>query len=248
MGCGEPDTPDPSAPQISSTLVSVTKRPRARVTFVIDDGRQTDYTVKYPIFRARGAVAVAAVPSVWRELSDDQLLELQANGWEIANHGKNHRHEPRLSDEELTEELYDAKTAFEQIGLVVHAHVYPYGAFDGRVKVEASKYFRVGIGAWGGVNRLPLADRFGVTRVIFGRQYLDSLPRGSMPARHGVRGPYNLRWYTSTVDRAARQGAWVVFSIHEILPDDLVTLGKLIEYIQRRNIPIVTITQALDMP
>jgi hypothetical protein len=50
------------------------------------------------------------------------------------------------------------------------------------------------------------------------------------------------------VNRAVRRGSWLVFSIHELTPADAAILDHLIEYIHRRGIPIVTISQALDMP
>src|SRR5262245_29396887 len=108
--CSQSSEPLAPTPPQTSLIASQRTRSSARVTFIIDDGRLTDYTVKYPLFRSHGAVAVAAVPSVWRELSDDQLLELQANGWEIAAHGRHHRQERLLGEEELTDELLGAKT------------------------------------------------------------------------------------------------------------------------------------------
>src|SRR5881397_2538895 len=46
--------------------------PPGLIGFVIDDGQVTDYTVKKPIFDARGAVAVSDVITRQRHLSNAQ--------------------------------------------------------------------------------------------------------------------------------------------------------------------------------
>src|SRR2546422_476018 len=83
----------------------------------IDDGSWTDYTVKKPIFDAHGAVAVSAVISSRRFLTDSQLLAMQAAGWEIASHSRAHLDETRLTGAQLEEEIGGAKRDLEQVGL-----------------------------------------------------------------------------------------------------------------------------------
>jgi peptidoglycan/xylan/chitin deacetylase (PgdA/CDA1 family) len=221
----------------------------ARVTFVIDDGHVTDYTVKKPIFDAHGAVAVAAVPSRVRELSDGQLLELQADGWEIADHGANHLDEATLTDAQLQVELVDSRRDLESIGLRVDTHVYPYGSADDRVRRIVRQHYRAAVMPLGGRNRLPLADPYDITRTIFGNRY-DSVtvPEHTLLSVHGVGGPFNLRWYKSQVDQARREGSWLVFNIHELTPRSAERLGELLDYIQAQGLPIVTIRQGREMP
>jgi len=202
------------------------------VTFVIDDGSWTDYTVKKPIFDAHGAVAVSAVISSRRFLTDSQLLAMQAAGWEIASHSRAHLDETRLTGAQLEEEIGGAKRDLEQVGLTVTTHVYPYGLFNAEVERVTRKCYEGGVAASGGPNPLPLADRYAIRRFVFGRQY----------ARAGTD---TLPTYERVVDEAKRTGQWLVFMLHEVDRGDAATLHQLLDYVRRQSIPIVTMREGL---
>lgn len=64
------------------------------IIFVYDDGHQEDVEIALPIHQKYDVPAVSAVNSSTigntNSLSKEDLLKLQANGWEIASHGKYH--------------------------------------------------------------------------------------------------------------------------------------------------------------
>jgi peptidoglycan/xylan/chitin deacetylase (PgdA/CDA1 family) len=245
--CSSQDSTEPTPFSSAVTSTTTARHPRGRVTFIIDDGRATDITVKLPIFKSRGVVAVAAVPSGWRQLTDEQLLDLQnVEGWEIANHSNWHHNETQISDSLLFDELYDSKVRFEQMGLKIRFHVYPFGMSNQRVEDAAHEFYQGGVLAWGGLNPLPIKNRFAITRTILDRTFTDSVGANTLPGQHGVRGPHNLDWWEGMV-RRAEGGNWLIISIHELVPEDQVLLGNLIDYIKSRHVPIVTLSQGFGM-
>ncbi|MDZ4383135.1 MAG: polysaccharide deacetylase family protein [Thermodesulfovibrionia bacterium] len=116
------------------------------VTFVFDDGNETDYTVAKNIFSARGEVACSAVTTNWINgkgyLTVPQLMELQNAGWEILSHTESHPNLRDLSGSQIETELSQSKAALENWGLPVRNLVYPYNGNNEAVKSIAEKYYR----------------------------------------------------------------------------------------------------------
>ena len=204
------------------------------VTFVIDDGNVTDYAVKKPIFDAAGVVAVSAVISSRLVLSNAQLLAMQADGWEIASHSRRHMDETVLTEAQLEDEVGGAKAELERMGLTVTTHVYPYGRFNELVERVVRRHYQAGVKASGGLNVIPLFNRFEISRRMFGYQYTRA-DRNTLP------------FYQTLVDSAKHRGLWLVFELHEVDSSDAVMLSQLLEYIRKQSLPVVTIRQGLGM-
>ncbi len=204
------------------------------VTFVIDDGNVTDYTVKKPIFDAAGVVAVSGVISSRLVLSNAQLLAMQADGWEIASHSRRHMDETVLTEAQLEDEIGGAKVELERMGLTVTTHVYPYGRFNELVERVVRRHYQAGVKASGGLNVIPLFNRFEISRRMFGYQYTSG-DRNTLP------------FYQTLVDSAKHRGLWLVFELHEVNSSDAVMLSQLLEYIRKQSLPVVTIRQGLGM-
>ena len=205
--------------------------PPGLISFVIDDGNLTDYTVKKPIFDARGAVAVSAVITRQRHLTDAQLLEMQADGWEIASHSRNHLDEINLSDAQLESEIGGARADLTAIGLTVSTHVYPHGFTNFKVEQVTKKYFDAGLTTRAHVNLTP-CDPWALGRRNFGGRF----------ARPGEN---TLAFYESLVDSARQHGRWLIFMVHEVDSADATTLGHLLDYIRAQSVPIVTIREGI---
>ncbi len=60
------------------------------ITFVFDDGNDTDYLVGRDVFLEQGAVACSAITTDWintpGHLTADQIRGLRDAGWEIMSH------------------------------------------------------------------------------------------------------------------------------------------------------------------
>ena len=201
------------------------------VTFVIDDGRLTDYTVKKPIFDAKHAVAVSAVISRKRYLSDAQLLEMQADGWEIASHSRTHADEDSLSEAQLEDEIGGAKIDLEAIGLIVTTHVYPHGLTNFIAERVVRRHYQAGLTVGGPVNHAPF--------------FLLALGRKNFGPAYAHAGEDRLDYYEALVDSANHSGRWLIFMVHEVDSTSALNLSRLLDYIQAHSIPIVTIRQGI---
>ncbi len=119
------------------------------VAITFDDGYEDNFTVAYPILAEAEASATFFVPSALvgkpGRMSEEQLAELSAAGFEIGSHSRTHRELPSLSDDELHEEIYGSKKELEAaLGVTVESFAYPRGLFDFRCQsiVESAGYLR----------------------------------------------------------------------------------------------------------
>ena len=115
-------------------------------TFVFDDSYETDYLIAKDIFTAHHSVACSAVVTDWLNTKDhltgSQLLDLQANGWEILSHTKSHSYLPLLSERSIEDELSQSKSALECMGIKVRNLVYPFNKYSDTIIKSARRYYR----------------------------------------------------------------------------------------------------------
>jgi peptidoglycan/xylan/chitin deacetylase (PgdA/CDA1 family) len=168
------------------------------VSFVFDDGNDTDYLVGRELFAAHGAVASSAVTTGFINTVDhmtpDQILELQRAGWEIMGHTVTHPNLRSLSPEAVDAELSQSKAELERLGVTVTNMVYPYNKNDDTVREVASRYYRSGRG---GTNAFNAAG-------------VDPYYLKSFALKHDVERMKGL------IDTAVREGKWLVIYQHEI--------------------------------
>ena len=113
------------------------------VAITFDDGCETDLIVAAPALNALGFGATSYVTTGFLGrpgyMSEAQLRELSAGGFEVGCHSMTHQYLPDLDAAGLQREVFDAKTRLEQIiGRSVEHFSCPGGRFDDRV-VEAAK-------------------------------------------------------------------------------------------------------------
>jgi len=77
-----------------------------------------------------------------RHLTEDKLLLLQSEGWEIGSHGLTHNSLLRLTECELTSELFDSKKLLSNIFGTIESYAYPYGDYNEYCKSKASKIYK----------------------------------------------------------------------------------------------------------
>lgn len=122
--------------QYLSMLDSVASRDDVRITF--DDGNASDVEHALEPLRARGLKAtffvVAGRLGEPAFLDEGGVRELAAAGMEIGCHGMHHRPWRGLGDDDLQEELVEAKQILEAVvDRPVTQAACPFGAYDRRV-------------------------------------------------------------------------------------------------------------------
>lgn len=180
----------------STSLISSKSKPL--VTFVFDDGSETDYTVARDIFSSQGEVACTAVVTNWvnteNYLSVNQLAGLQKDGWEILSHTESHPDLKTLSGNQVEAELSRSKSILENLGLTVKNLVYPYNKTNESVKKIAAKYYRSGRDGGSMLNPY-ISDRYDLK---------------SYSIKH------NLSKMKSYIDNAYSEKKWLIFYHHHI--------------------------------
>ena len=168
------------------------------VTFVFDDGDDTDYLVGKKIFQEQGSVACSAITTDWINTEDHltvaQIKELHDAGWEIMSHTASHPNLRSLTTKEVDAELSKSKVVLEDMGLTIKNMVYPYNRSNESVRAVTSRYYRSGRG-------------------------------GSNAFNAGVVEPYSLKSFSmkhdiarmeELIDSAYKNKSWLIFYQHEI--------------------------------
>lgn len=179
------------------------------VTFVFDDGFDTDYLVARDIFAEQGAVACSAIATdlIYRPgfLEPAQIIGLSDAGWEIMGHSASHRNLRSLSPGQVEDELYRSKTILEGMGVTVKNLVYPYNKSSEMIRTIARKYYR---SARGGVD-------------AFNQDVLEQYDLRSVSNKK-----FGLAKMQARVDQAYAERDWLIIHGHQI--DVKVTLtGKI---------------------
>jgi peptidoglycan/xylan/chitin deacetylase (PgdA/CDA1 family) len=168
------------------------------LSFVFDDGNDTDYLVAREIFKKEGAAASFAVVTGWVNTRDhltvSQLLALRADGFEIMSHTVSHPNLRSLSAGQIEYELSVSKETLEGWGLKVNNLVYPYNMSNGLVRSLAGKYYRSARGG-GSMLNPALPDRYDLKSYSFSHN-TDKMKR--------------------LIDRAAAERKWLIIYLHNM--------------------------------
>jgi len=204
------------------------------VTFIFDDGWETDYTVMKPVFDAQGEVACSAIittkPGTGSYMTWNQIEELQAAGWEILGHTKTHVDLTTSSDAELIDELGGAKEDLEARGFIIKNFVNPYHATNENVRSFIKRYYR-------GARSRFIADDHGINEPIIHTYKLFTASGTTLTEEE-------MKDY---IDEAEAENGWILFMLHQTDATLATKVGNVIDYIQGKGISIVTMDQALDL-
>jgi peptidoglycan/xylan/chitin deacetylase (PgdA/CDA1 family) len=170
----------------------------ALITFVFDDGNDSDYLVGRDIFLEQGAVACSAITTDWintpGHLTPGQIRALRDAGWEIMSHTVSHPKLTSLDAAQIEGEFAVSKTVLENMGVSVRNVVYPKNMSNELVRTIARKYYRSGRGGAYAVNT----------------SNTDPYYLKSYPIKHDLPG------MERTIDRAYAGRSWIIFYQHEI--------------------------------
>jgi len=228
---------------------SKTPQKDAVVTFQFDDAYLTQYMLAKPLFDSKGIKASIMVPLINVDKPDfymtwTQLLQMFNEGWEIGSHSVNHPDLRSADEATIRYELAQSKTEMEARGIQkVKNFTYPYSYYDADVLNIIPEYYR--------------SARTSVAQTGFhvNPEHIQPYELSAYEARLTVG---NLADAYKYVDRAKKEGRWLIFILHEFIDNhqtqkgltkeitDIKAMEMLIDYIQAKNIRIMTTDQALD--
>ena len=221
---------------VSKTIQRINSNmPNCIVSFISDDLYMADYTKK-DWFKALGCAYT--IPVVCSRINSEgyptleQVLELQNDyGYEIASHTFNHVDLTNQTDEVMEEELKSSFEFLNKNGLRCENFMIPFGGYNNKVLAVASKYYRSTRSSEEDYNSIGLDT----TRI-----------KSFWIDRYKTT---DLEGQKTRVDNAFENGLWLIFSMHtgSMEESEFTDMVKpLIEYINSKNIPIMTVSKALD--
>ena len=209
------------------------------VSFVFDDGYEGIYTDIKPIFDIKNIVGCIAIISDYLNsptyMSRSQCLELQNKGWEIMGHTKTHPHLTTLTKKEIKYELQKSKTDLEENNLIITNLVYPYHDYNKMVREIAKDYYCSARRGYTKINNFPL-DLYSLNSIL-------------------IDNPKDLSRTLKFVDTIKDTVGWAIFYMHYCLSEEFPTITlqdkinnliNVINYIQTKNIQILTIKKTLE--
>jgi len=134
------------------------------IIITFDDGYADNYENAFPIMRQFGFTGTIFCTTgsiaTRKFLNNEQILEMQAQGWEFGSHTVTHPHLPQLATAQKITELSDSMSQLAAIiGRTADSFCYPYGEYDlESIKILAELGYRGACSNRPGVNRAGAID------------------------------------------------------------------------------------------
>ena len=211
-------------------------------TIVDDDGERLNIFNKLkPLLDKKGKKCTFAMQTgavnMENKLTNNDIELLQSEGYELVSHGYQHRDLTAISYEEREVELKNAKEyAIKNNYKNIDTIVYPFGFDDTlenrAIKAHVSRYFKYGVNAYGidqhGNDNNEVLDNYYIKRLDFNNKTLEELK--------------------AIVDRNIIKKTLIVILIHSWMEDiDWVKFESLIDYVISKSIPIVPLSEAINI-
>jgi len=220
------------------------------ITIVFDDGIDDVYTDWLPLCNSLNIIAVSAVVTDLVETEGyvtwAQLHELENAGWEIASHSKSHlcftgerAGYDRPTNSVVIAELSESQQILSNAGFVCRNFVWPFGNNDLRARQYASQYYR-------SARDYAIVDD-DETEINEDGVNLFSLRSAPGDVRRDITGDEGMNEMKAYVDDIYADNKWLIITFHSYDVDKAIAFQELIEYIQSKNIDIVTIDQGIDL-
>lgn len=208
--------------------LKLTRKPL--VTFMFDDGNDTDYDIMLPIFAANNEVAVSAIiPNRVGDanmMSWNEIGNLADTGWEIASHSYHHYQLDTCSLTVVIREMENSRDTIEAHGIQCNNFAWPFTAHNVETRALAARFFRCARAGGGLCYDVPQSYAL---RAYNSDDICDSLTK-----------------YIGYVNTAITQDRWLILYMHTTDACDADSVDSLIKYIQAQNVSIVTLDQAWD--
>lgn len=167
--------------------------PKNPIILTFDDGHMDTYTTAYPILKEFDMKAVIFVmgdrklkyadwdpqePERTPLMTDNQVLEMRKEGFEIGAHSMSHASLPTLAQNELKWEISACKEQIETLlNEKIYSFAYPYGGVNSFVEsLVLQEDFRFGCGVYTGsprfgdsifdIRRLAIQDNTGLMQFL----------------------------------------------------------------------------------
>jgi len=222
------------------------------ITYSFDDGDTNTYNVAYPILAAHGQIGTVnpvlnrVLSGTYSSMNVQQLLDLQAAGWEICSHSVIHvnmEYLPLTYEDETSEssnsaerELEMSKIGFNDLGLNVQNFVVPGSRWNNDLAAIAARYYNSAATGGESANTLPLANRWAIKRRCIGSNY-------------------SISDIIAWINNAVNNDEWLILMFHNICESETCgyapwaesKLDALATWVENQGITVVTQQQGLEL-
>ncbi len=198
------------------------------VSFTFDDGYDSIYADGLPVFQqyniAAGTYVITDKVGTGDYISLSQLQEMQQAGWEISSHTADHN---GITEDNVSR----AKQWLDSNGFTNSGFAAPNGIYTEETVSIVEQYHPYYVSTWG-INSRPF-DPYNIVR------------------KTGLNnGAYDIEGIKALLDQAVDQNLWIVFVNHPVSTSSWgITpqrLEEVIQEIQTRNIPVVTVGDVVN--
>lgn len=143
--------------QVVAAIRQGTMLPPSPVVLTFDDGNLDTYDEAWPRLRSHGFVGVVYVVAnrlgADGFLSEGQLQQLAAAGWEIGSHSQTHANLTEIERGQWRPEILGSKLELQRaLGVDIESFAYPFGAATDVIIRETWEYgYRSGVGLGKGI-------------------------------------------------------------------------------------------------
>ena len=212
---------------------------RPIISFIDDDGHKKAHSILRDMFNSRNMVCNFAIITGWIDsnptvtMTRDQIRDLVADGHELMGH-THEAHSPNMemkNYEELMLDMEENRKRLELLGSKSRGFVYPQNRHNAYIRRAVQSHFDFSFGGTG-INRATV-NPMEINRIGVGRW-------GSGP---------DLELYKSHVDDVLVNGGWLVFMLHigTDSSEEIAVLEQLLDYIQTKDIDVVSATEGYEM-
>lgn len=214
--------------------------PALVITF--DDAYDNVFTLGYPIFQDRNAVATVFINDTYNTLTDAHIQELHGAGWVIGNHGQAHDLDGTLTEAQILSSLHYMESYLTGLGVSVDPkHVaYPNGNYSAATLAAMAAY-----GAKTG--RTTVADRF-LIQDLTGKYTNYKVPAIALSAS------VSLATAKSYVDLAVAEGTVLCVYMHGLVPSgatgndwDSPDLEEFLDYAINQGLFLLTMDELYQL-
>ena len=222
------------------------------ITYSFDDGDTNTYNIAYPILAAHGQIGTVnpvldrVLSGTYSSMNVQQLLDLQAAGWEICSHSVIHvnmeylpltyEDETSGSSNSAERELEMSKVGFNDLGLNVQNFVVPGSRWNDDLAAIAARYYNSAATGGGSANTLPLANQWAIKRRCVGSEY-------------------SVSDITAWINNAVNNDEWLILMFHNICESETCgyapwaesKLDALATWVENQGITVVTQQQGLEL-
>jgi len=208
------------------------------ILFTFDDTHESDYSVAFSYMQSKGMIGTSyiiqsAIDST-NGLTEAQIIEMDAAGWDIGNHTVSHVALTALTEAEQETEIGDCKTYLDGLGLT-----------------RASKHVAYPLGAYNADTLTAMTNLGMITgrTIVEGFKTIDQFTWYELPSTV-LTSTTSLEYMRALVDYIKCYGYTSIFYMHEIV-ESISSPGQwlisdfqaLVDHVYDNKIPTLTISQ-----